>query len=74
MPNSKSDPCHSERSEAESRLQRSGRSPRGQAFNPVAMPSANSGGSFDSAQDDNPSLGVRHSFDIRHSSFAIRHF
>src|SRR5262249_49467437 len=26
---------HSERSEAESRLQRSGRSPRGQAFNPA---------------------------------------
>jgi hypothetical protein len=74
MPNSKSDPCHSERSEAESRLQRSGRIPRGQAFNPVATPSANCAGSFDFAQDDDPSFGVRHSFDMRHSSFAIRHF
>ncbi len=37
---------------AKSRLQRSGRSPRGQAFNPAARLTANSTRSFDFAQDD----------------------
>src|SRR5262249_51647948 len=37
---------------AKSRLQRGGRSPRGQAFNPATRLIANSTGSFDSAQDD----------------------
>ena len=43
---------HSERNEVESRLQRSGPSPRGQAFNPVALRKVISAGSFDFAQDD----------------------
>ena len=84
VPNSKSDWCHSERSEAESRLQPSGRSPRGQAFNPVATPSDNAAGSFDFAQDDNCSFWFRRALALRHSparpklgggeSFVIRHF
>jgi hypothetical protein len=48
----KNDERHSERNEVESRLQRSGPSPRGQAFNPAAPRKVISAGSFDFAQDD----------------------
>jgi hypothetical protein len=43
---------HSERSEAESKLQRSRRIRRGQAFNPVAKPMSNRPGSLDFVRDD----------------------
>ena len=44
--------CLNQSFRAKSRLQRSGRSPRGQAFNPVAKLQGDPAGSFDSAQDD----------------------
>ena len=43
---------HSERSEVQSRLQRSGRSPRGQAFHPAEPSSGLATGSLDCARDD----------------------
>jgi len=46
---------HSERSEAEPKLQRSGRSPRGQVFHPAMLPSGIATGSLDFARDDSKS-------------------
>src|SRR6187200_3354294 len=43
---------HSDRSEAEWRLQRSGRSPRGQAFNPAGTPKGFATGCLDFARHD----------------------
>jgi len=43
---------HSERSEAKSKLQRSGRSPRGQAFHPAMLPLGIAMGSVEFAWDD----------------------
>jgi len=48
----KSGECHFGWNDVELRLQRSGPSPRGQAFNPVALRKVISAGSFDFAQDD----------------------
>ena len=82
VPDFKSDRRHFGRSEAQSRPQRTGQIRSGEDFHPVVMPSDNSAGSFDFAQDDRSSLlGL---FDIHRptatlkdggaGSFVVRHF
>src|SRR5512144_1321562 len=76
---SRSDRCHSERSGAESRMERLGKPRHGREgrrlserqvseSNPVASPSGNSPGSFDFTQDDNSPFWFHRAFAILDST------